>query len=57
MKQQTFKVRVTTSFTDVIEIQAENEEQALAITNQMLFNGEVDVTDNEPDTTCEIEED
>lgn len=55
--KQTFRVRVTTSFTDVVEIQAENEEEALALADQMVFDDEIDVTDNEPDTICEIEED
>lgn len=43
---QTFEIRVTETIEKVIEVEADNLDQALAIADEMAASGEIDLSKN-----------
>lgn len=56
MRKKTFQVLITTTFEKVVEVKAEDEEEAINLVDEMLFKGEIEdgVTTEEPNTELSI---
>ena len=52
--KKTFQVLITTTFNDVLEIEAESENEAMEIAEQMVCDGEFDTALDEPNTEYSI---
>ena len=52
--KKTFQVLITTTFNDVLDVEAESENEALQIAEQMVWDGEFDTALGEPSTEYEI---
>lgn len=52
--KKTFQVLITTTFNDVLEIEAESENKAMEIAEQMVWDGEFDTATGEPSTEYSI---
>jgi len=50
---KTYQVLITTTFEDIVEVDATNEEEAKQIVDNLIWNG-YNAIDNEPTTEIEI---